>query len=112
VRRREFILLIGSAAACPLAARAQHAPTAARIGLLMTARQPASVEAFRQGLLERGYVEGRNIVIEQLSADGAIERLPALASELARHKVDVIVALATAAGSSRGRSPALGERQW
>jgi putative ABC transport system substrate-binding protein len=93
MRRREVITLIGGAAvAWPLAARAQQAKVP-RIGYLVTG-SPVSpvIDAFRQGLRERGYVEGQNIVIELRVAEGQLERFPALASELVRLKVDVIVA--------------------
>ena len=102
MRRREFITLLGGAAAAwPLAARAQPAAKAARIGLLATGDSPEqrlTIDAFRQGLRELGYVEGRDIVIQYRLADGRIERLPELAHELVALKVDVIYALATAAG--------------
>ena len=65
-----------------------------RIGFLAAASPsaiPARIEAFRQGLRELGYVEGKNIVIEWRSAEGKLDRLPALAAELVRLKVDVIV---------------------
>jgi len=97
MRRREFITLIGGAAAWwPLATSAQQ-PKVPRIGYLVTGslQSPEArlfVDAFRQGLHERGYVEGQNIVIEFRAADGEIERFPALASELVRLKVDVILA--------------------
>jgi ABC-type uncharacterized transport system substrate-binding protein len=104
MRRREFLgVLAGATAAQPPVGRAQPAATAARVGFLATgsADSPqvqADLDAFRQGLLALGYSEDRNIVIEMRAADGAIERLPVLAAELARSKVDVIVALATPAG--------------
>ena len=102
MRRRQFITLIGGAAAWPLAARAQTAKVA-RIGYLVTGALESpetriNRDAFRQGINELGYVEGRNIVIEYRSADGKIERLPGLATELVGLKVDIIVALATPAG--------------
>ena len=72
MRRREFITLLGGAAALPLAARAQQAPKVARIGYMVTgslhsADQRPLVDAFRQGLRESGYVEGQNIVVGQKS---------------------------------------------
>jgi putative ABC transport system substrate-binding protein len=80
--------------AAPLAAAAQPAAKAARIGLLTT-NLPTSrhlLEAFLQGLRDLGYVEGRNVVIEYRDAEGKLERFPALAAELVALKVDVIVA--------------------
>src|SRR6185436_3273201 len=78
----------------PLAAEAQQAAKVARIGYLSTslAANPHLEEAFRQGLRDLGYVEGRNVVIEYRDAEGKRERLPALAAELVALKVDVIVA--------------------
>jgi putative tryptophan/tyrosine transport system substrate-binding protein len=92
-RRREFITLVGGAAAAlPLAARAQQ-PMAV-IGYIHS-RSPSPnahlVAAFRQGLMESGYVEGRNIVIEFRWAEGRYDELPALATELVSHRVAVIV---------------------
>ena len=81
--------------AAPLAAEAQQAGKVARIGFLATnpaAGDPHLREAFRQGLRDLGYVEGRNLVIEYRDAEGKLERLPALAAELVALKVDVIVA--------------------
>jgi putative ABC transport system substrate-binding protein len=77
--------------AAPLAAEAQQAAKVARIGYLATnlVANPHLPEAFRQGLRDLGYVEGRNVVIEYRSAEG-IERIPALAAELVALKVDVI----------------------
>jgi putative tryptophan/tyrosine transport system substrate-binding protein len=104
MRRREFITLLGGAtAAWPLGARAQQAARIARIGYLITGALESpetkiNRDAFRQGLNELGYIEGRNIVIEYRSADGKIERLPGLATELVGLRVDLIVAQATPAG--------------
>ena len=85
--------------AMPLAAEAQQAAKIARIGFLETNRaaSPHTPEAFRQGLRDLGYFEGRNVVIEYRDAEGKIERLPALAAELVALKVDVIVAAGTPA---------------
>jgi putative ABC transport system substrate-binding protein len=81
----------------PVAAEAQQAAKITRIGYLMLdlAASPHLREAFRQGLRDLGYVEGRNVVIEHRSAEGKLERLPTLAAELVALKVDVIVAAAT-----------------
>jgi putative tryptophan/tyrosine transport system substrate-binding protein len=103
MKRREFITLLGGAAAAwPLAARVQAAKVA-RIGYLITGALESpetriNRDAFRQGLDELGYIEGRNIVIEYRAADGKIERLPGLATELVGLNVDLIVALSTPAG--------------
>jgi len=85
--------------ASPLAAEAQPAAKIARIGYLSPnlAFSPHTHEAFRQGLRDLGYVEGRNLVIEYRDAEGKFERLPALAAELVALKVDVIVAPNTVA---------------
>src|SRR5215510_13628646 len=75
-------------------AQAQQPKKVPRIGFLNappTASIPARIEAFRQGLSELGYVEGKNIVIEYRSAEGKAERVPDLAAELVRLKVDIIV---------------------
>src|SRR5499426_2732755 len=78
----------------PLAAEAQQAAKIVRIGLLSNnpAANPQQTEAFRQGLRDLGYVERRNLVIEFRSAEGKLERFPALAAELVALNVDVIVA--------------------
>jgi putative ABC transport system substrate-binding protein len=83
--------------AAPLAAEAQQPAKVARIGYLSTnlAANPHMQEAFRQGLRDLGYVEGRNVVIEYRDSEGKLERLPALAAELVALKVDVIVAAAS-----------------
>jgi putative ABC transport system substrate-binding protein len=95
MRRRDFIKIVaGSAAVWPLATRAQQ-PKVARIGALYvgTADAEAFKEELREGLRELGYVEGQNIAFEFRSAEGRLDRLPELAAELVRLKVDVIVAL-------------------
>ena len=94
MRRREFIALVGGIVGAPLAAEAQQAVRVAQIGYL-SGRLAAGrhlFEAFRQGLRDLGYVEGRNVVIEYRDAEGKLERVPALAAELVALKVDVILA--------------------
>jgi putative tryptophan/tyrosine transport system substrate-binding protein len=98
MERRTFMaMLTGGLLTAPFAAEAQQAAKIARIGYLAgnLAAGPHLPEAFRQGLRDLGYVEGRNVVIEILDAEGKLERLPALAAELVALKVDVIVAGST-----------------
>src|ERR1700751_5184833 len=93
MNRRKFITLLGGAAATwPLAAGAQQ-PALPVIGFLSgTTFSASALAAFRRGLAEAGFVEGRNIAIEKSSADGQYDQLSARAVELVRRRVAVIIA--------------------
>src|SRR5205085_570267 len=95
MRRREFIAGLGGAAVTwPVAVRAQQAPMPA-VGFLHSAsvrNYELQVNAFREGLANAGYVEGRNVTIEYRWAESQLDRLPALAAELVRRPVAVIAA--------------------
>ena len=99
MRRREFITLLGGVAVTwPLAASAQSkTPRIGFMGNSTAALEANLVDAFREGLREHGYEEGRNIVIEYRWADGEYERFPALVAELIAAKVEVIVTAGTPA---------------
>ena len=99
LKRRDFITLLGGAAAAwPLAARAQQPERMRRIGVLWPGAPPDKWdEAFRQGLRALGYMDGRNILLEYRWAEGKQERLPVLAQELVRLGVDVIVTISAPA---------------
>src|SRR5262245_43089175 len=95
IGRRELLAALGSAAAWPLAARAQQAPLPV-IGF-MSSRSPEDsphmIEAFRRGLKEGSFVEGENVAIEFRWARGDYSRLPALAADLVARRVTVITAV-------------------
>jgi len=100
VRRREFItLLCGAVAAWPLAARAQQAASTVRqVGLIASAPPtPAMLNAFRDGMRERGYIEGQNLSVAVRWPQGSFDQDPSVVTELVNSNVDVIVAWATPA---------------
>jgi putative ABC transport system substrate-binding protein len=95
MRRRDFITLLGGAAAWPLAARAQQRERMRRIGFLRVGEPPVSfIDGFRRGLRELGFIEGQHFIIEYGLTQSAAE-MPAAAAELVRRKVDIIVASGT-----------------
>jgi putative tryptophan/tyrosine transport system substrate-binding protein len=108
MKRREFITLIGGAAAWPLPAYAQQSVPV--IGFLSPVSPDGSVDslrAFQRGLKETGYVEGENVTIVQRHADNRIDRLPSLAAELVRKRVNLILANSSAAFAAKSATKAI-----
>jgi putative tryptophan/tyrosine transport system substrate-binding protein len=103
MRRREFIAYLGSAAAWPLAARAQQ--TALPVIGFLSSRSPNDdphlLPAFHRGLKEAGYIEGQNVTIEYRFAENQYDRLPALAADLVRRRVALIVTNGPAARTAK-----------
>src|SRR5262245_22991061 len=94
-KRREFITLLGGAAAWPMAAHGQQATRPPRIGWLSTGSpfsHSVSLAAFRDGLRSLGYIEGGNVSIEYRWAEGNLGRLPELANQLVQQQVEIILA--------------------
>jgi ABC-type uncharacterized transport system substrate-binding protein len=96
MKRREFLTLVGAAAAWPLAARAQQSDRVRRIGILFSSTERdalthALITAFRTGLKEHGWTEGLNFKLEFRYAEGKLEQLPILAADLVQANVDLIV---------------------
>src|SRR5215204_3355335 len=111
MRRRELIGLLGAAAAWPLAAHAQQRGMVSRIGYLAAGSHDnflvrENLNAFRRGLRDLGHFEGQNIVIDYRFAEGDFDRLSALAAELIRLEVAVIVAAPTPAAAAASKATA------
>jgi len=108
MNRRVFLSAVtGSLLAAPLAAEAQPAGKIYRLGFLRGGPPlEAYVEGLRQGLRERGYVDGQNVVVEYRSTDGGFDQLPRLAEELVRSKVDIILASAAPAALAAKKTTA------
>src|SRR6185503_9554896 len=104
MRRRDFIVVLaGSAAAWPFVVRAQQTRPA-KLGVLLVEKREPFSRVFWEGLREFGYIDGQNMQIEYRSAEGKLDRLPALAAELVDLKVDIIVASETPAVQAAKRA--------
>ena len=108
-RRRDFITLLGGAVAWPLYARAQQ--KIPRIGILIFT-ETEHMGPFRESLRDLGYLDGRNIQFETRAAEGQVSRLPDLAEELVRSKVDIIVASLTPAVTAARKATSKFRLSW
>jgi putative ABC transport system substrate-binding protein len=97
MKRRAFIAALGGAAVWPLAADAQQAESKYTVGILSAGSNTAELTTVVAALRELGWVEGKNVVFEPRFAENRLERLPELATDLVRLKVDVIAAAGTLA---------------
>jgi putative ABC transport system substrate-binding protein len=97
MKRREFITLLGGAAAWPLAARAQQAARVWRIGFITHSTNDAAYASLFERLRELGYVEGQNIIVKRRYAEGRAERFQEFAAEMVRLKADVVITSTTPA---------------
>ena len=96
MRRREFILALGGAAACPLAARGQQSGKIWRIGFIAH-RYESFYDGLFEGLRELGYVEGQNTVFDRRYAEGRAGRFQEFAAEMVRLRADIVVVVTTPA---------------
>jgi putative tryptophan/tyrosine transport system substrate-binding protein len=105
VRRREFIAGLGGAVAWPVVARGQQA-TSPKVGYVFVGQRGTDVSGagLRQGLADRGYQVGKNLVLEERYANGDSGKIPALVSELLANKVDVLVTVGTFASLAARRA--------
>jgi putative ABC transport system substrate-binding protein len=109
MRRREFVTLLVGAAVWPLTARAQQSskPVIGYLGLTSAKTDAYLLASFRKGLSEAGFEDGGNVIIDALYAENDVSRLPALAAELVRRKVTVILT-----GTSRDLERSYRVRDW
>jgi putative ABC transport system substrate-binding protein len=113
VKRREFIALLGAAAAWPIAARAQQAGKIPRVGVLSPGNPPPGdpfwqAERFEAGLRVVGWQPGKTILVEYRYAQGRLDRLPGMAAELVRMPVDVIIARGQTVAAARDATSTIG----
>ncbi len=108
IRRRKLLFATGALLVIPVAAIAQHPGKISRIGFLGLRSRASDYAAFTQGMRELGYVDGKNLVIEWRLADGQFDRLPGMAAELVRMKVEIIVTQSTpAVGAAKQATSAI-----